>query len=131
MSTGRELLVALEDIGGPIEWCRCVSADSPTSATRPPMTAWRFAHPNRRLHDCIAAAVAEYRGSVRWLASVGQNWVIQPEAVANYSRRPAFANDVELAIAFFEEYPGLVRAAFEDMPLLAEHLRHRCARAPC
>lgn len=124
MTVGRELISALETIGGPIEWYRCVTAHSPQDAKRPPLTVWRYVDADPELNGRLVREVENFRGAVKWIASDGgtRNWVIQPESVAAHPRRNEFRTDVEFADAFFLEHPDTVQAAFADLPRLAEHL---------
>lgn len=55
--------------------------------------------------------------------------MIQPTAVTTYAKRSLYNNDVELAIAFYTDYPDVVRAAFDDVPDLAAFLEKMLSAA--
>jgi hypothetical protein len=121
--TGTELIDVIRELA-PVEWGRTSQADSAENATRPPLTAWRFAAPDPTLEGVLRRAVEGFEGRIRWVMwNHGRNWVVEPAAVATYPRKEEFTNDVELAVAFGREHPDVVRKAFEDLPHLAEHVR--------
>lgn len=96
---------------------------------RPPLTVWRFADSQPGLEEVIQEVVQSFKGRVAWTVfKPTRNWVIEPLHTKEFFRSRDFTSDVEAAIAFGKEYPDEVKAAFQDLPELAEHLRQRLSQ---
>jgi hypothetical protein len=121
-----EIIRPLSELG----YCRVIGWQGVAhGGERPPLTVWRFAESQPGLEMLIQEAVSSFEGRVDWIVhKPTRNWVIQPLKVKEFWESRGFNNDVLAAIAFGEEFPDEVVAAYEDLPELADHLRRHLSQ---
>lgn len=121
------LLPALNELGV-IEWGKEVLPANPGQQGIP-MALWRFRTPDKQRTDAIIAAIAAFRGSLRWVVGAYpesapeplRNWYLIPEVlrafheemggqVLDASRERLSRQNPHLAALAREDYPRLVDA---------------------
>lgn len=101
---------------GPVVWGRGSEVSG-----RTPLLAWRYSLGHEEKATTISHIVNEFNGKVTWVVrKERKNWVIEPKKMAEFRKSNYYRVDVEAADEFARLFPETVRAALEDLPLLAQ-----------
>ncbi|MEO8502144.1 MAG: hypothetical protein ABI565_14585 [Vicinamibacteria bacterium] len=123
------VLPALNELGV-VEWGKEVL---PANAEQQviPMALWRYKKPDKQRNDAIIAAIAAFRGALRWVVGAYpdsapealRNWYLIPEALKEYHEQTgAQVLDVSRE-RLSSRSPDVASLALEDYPRLADALR--------
>lgn len=123
--TGREIIDILEQFSK-LEWARWGNIrDDEEQLNFPPVMVWRFKEPKEILERKIVEAVENFEGNIKWkIFQSDKNWVLEPERVRTFIEEGNYRVDSHAFADMAKLEPEIGKAANEELPRLAEHIRN-------
>jgi hypothetical protein len=129
--TGRSVRNILE-LFGKVEWGSTgVIIENDDDWKYPPVILWRYKEKDERRDQLIVNAVKSFSGDIQWTISFrdreslpGRNWWITPKQFEEFLDEVKDNPDIiDTKGAFADAEPEIGKAANQELPDLAEHIK--------
>jgi hypothetical protein len=117
----------LKEIAPIAHWTVWPGSDAGEELACPPVIAWSYERPTKKLQDFLRRAVTSFAGSLAWkfLVVEGSRWIVLPTRVVEYDRQHRCNGYLLAGAELKASDPEFGKRANSDLSLLAQHIRCR------